>query len=139
MGAQANFGKKQKKTVAPQRGPFEIRSIWICNLQCFRKIDCSRLSKMKGRASKRRPWRQQLKVSEGVPRGPMGKPRSPRSIMYCNLQCLLDFGKMSRIHSRQRSSCQKHMSVLIESECDQKWRKRENVEKHRCFEGVRLT
>ena len=70
-GAQAKLKKKQKNQWAPQRGPCEIRAIWICDLHGFSKIDCSRLGKMKGRASKRRPWRPDLKVPEGVPRGPL--------------------------------------------------------------------
>ena len=57
--------------------------------------------------------------SGGSPRGPWEDPESARSIMYCNLQGLLENAKLRRIHSQQIGSCQKHMSVYVESECDQ--------------------
>ena len=56
--------------------------------------------------------------------------------MYCNLQGLLENAKLSRIHSQQIGSCQKNMSVYVESECDQNSDFESCSKKHRCFEGV---
>ena len=55
--------------------------------------------------------------------------------MYCNLQGLLENAKLRRIHSQQIGSCQKHMSVYVESECDQNSDFESCSKKHRCFEG----
>ena len=59
-----------------------------------------------------------LRAARGALGGPWEDPRSKRSIMYCNLQGLLENAKLSRIHSQQIGTCQMHMSVYVESECD---------------------
>ena len=56
--------------------------------------------------------------------------------MYCNLQGLLEIAKLERIHSQQIGTSQKHMSVYVESECDQNSDFESCSKKHRCFEGV---
>ena len=58
--------------------------------------------------------------------------------MYCNLQGLLEKEKLERIHSQQIGSCQKHMGVYVENECDQNSDFESCSKKHRCFEGEEI-